>query len=549
MAWRKPTNLNEWLGIVLRHKKKFFYPAITVMIVFIWASQYMAREYWAEAKFQRRSDSNSADSNVVPDTYRRIQQMMQYNFKGRPAIVQLIKDLNLDQGPKYPRMEDNELTLDGKRAYNELIAELTNSVRVSHQVNSEQVELISVSFTHMDRELTPKVPDKLVENYLRQVRKELDETLLEQKKFFDNEVTRYGRKVQELEQNRQRFMVKEGGIEPDDPMNVHTKLKDMKESREEKRAAYEKAKGGLTELIKWEQEQPDFIESKKQSENEQLKVLKETESRLAELLDYHLYELRRTEEHPAVKDTRRRLNKVRADIAAFSGPDKVDIEEVPNVEKLQAQKEIREQVGKLEASEKELVKLDEQIERYEVLNRNFFVVRNEYLKITRELEDSQDQLKFWTENLQKTQLSLTFAVSEKGMRLSIMQRAIDPDKPSSPALSKILAMALMLGLATGGLMIILAELLDHSYRSVEQAIDEIKLPVLGAVNEIVSPAAATRRKILGWGVFPLVTTVLALLLGGVFYLTYLSLEYPDKYNALRKSPVEFIKSQLTGSPY
>ena len=182
-----------------------------------------------------------------------------------------------------------------------------------------------------------------------------------------------------------------------------------------------------------------------------------------------------------------------------------------------------------------------------MLNRNFFVVRNDYLKITRELEDARGQLEFWTENLQKTQLSLTFAVSEKGMRLSIMQRAIDPDKPSSPSLSKILAMAFLLGMATGGLMIILAELLDHSYRSVEQAIDEIKLPVLGAVNEIVSPAAATRRKILGWGVFPLVTTVLALLLGGVFYLTYLSLERPEDYAKLKENPVMYIKSRLTGS--
>ena len=39
MAWRKPTNLNEWFGILVRHKKKFFYPAIVVMIGVIWASQ------------------------------------------------------------------------------------------------------------------------------------------------------------------------------------------------------------------------------------------------------------------------------------------------------------------------------------------------------------------------------------------------------------------------------------------------------------------------------------------------------------------------------
>ena len=56
MAWRKPQNFREWLRIVFRHRKKFFFPAVTVMILVILASHKMPRSYSAEAKFQRFND-------------------------------------------------------------------------------------------------------------------------------------------------------------------------------------------------------------------------------------------------------------------------------------------------------------------------------------------------------------------------------------------------------------------------------------------------------------------------------------------------------------
>ena len=113
--------------------------------------------------------------------------------------------------------------------------------------------------------------------------------------------------------------------------------------------------------------------------------------------------------------------------------------------------------------------------------------------------------------------------------------------------SKIIGMALFLGFSVGSLLVILAELLDGSYRSVEQAIDDIKIPVLGAVNEIVSPGLAMRRKVLGWGVYPACTAALTLILIAVFVLTYYSLEAPHKYKQLKDSPVQFIKRQITGT--
>jgi len=548
MAWRKPSNLNEWFGILVRHKKKFFFPAISVMIVVIWASQWMPREFRAEAKFQRKSEmsySQQGDS-TLGDAYGKIHALMNYNFKGRPAIEQLIIDLRLKEG--LPHTADGQLTTDGMMTYDAMINRFANAIYVNNQVSSESIDLISVSFTDMDRALVPKVVNKLIENYMTKVRTELDETLLDQKKFFDTEVNRYRTKVRELESAKLRFTLTQGGITPEDPMFVYNKLEDLKKNKDKMKADIEKAKGSLDALIKWVKEQPDVVQNTTKEENEELVELKEKLKSLKQALDANLYELRRTKEHPQVKDLIRRIADTNKEIAEFEGGDKLNIEEVPNVEKIAADKDISTKAGELAAMEKTLEETAAEVDKFELLNRDFFRVRNDYLKITRDLTESTDQLKFWEDNLRRTQMALTVSVGDRGMRLSFVQRAPETvTKPSSPTLFKIIGAAIALGLAAGILMIVLAELLDHSYRSVEQAIDEIKLPVLGAINEIVSPAAAMRRKILGWGVFPLVTTVLALLLTGVFMLTYLSLEQPHKYDMLKQNPVDFIRQTLGGA--
>ena len=73
MAWRRPSNLNEWKSIFVRHQRVFFFPAIAVMILVMLASFKFPREYRAEAKFERKSDlamdttgTAILKSNLVP---------------------------------------------------------------------------------------------------------------------------------------------------------------------------------------------------------------------------------------------------------------------------------------------------------------------------------------------------------------------------------------------------------------------------------------------------------------------------------------------------
>lgn len=549
MAWRKPANIQEWLGILVRHKKKFFFPAIITATVVIWSSQFMPRSYKSDAKFQRKSDTtlNATQDKTVMQTYSRIRSLMQYDFKGEPAIDQLIKDVDLLH-KDLPMTDDSTLTEDGRIQYASLVTKLRQGISVRQEVGNSAIDLVSVSYTGEDPEICRDVVNTLIETYLKKVRTELDDSLIQQKKFFSQEVTRYRRMLSELETAKLRFMVNNDGISPEDPAVIHEKLTTLKRDRDKVKAEAEELKQKVESLVEWEKGQPEFKEQRKQIDNPELAEKKELLVNLKKALEYNQFELRRTDEHPAVKDLKKRIEKSKKELAEFEGADKdFEIEEVPNVQKIEAQRQINQDAAVFKAKVAEYERLEEEVQKYEVFNRRFFEVRNEYLKIERDTKEATGQLKFWDDNLRRTQVALTMAVSERGMRLSVVQQASKPTRPSSPTLSKILGMSLFLGLGIGALFVILAELLDTSYRTVEQAIDDIKIPVLGAVNEIVSPGLAMRRKVLGWGVFPACTAALALVFIAVFILTYLSLEAPHKYKALKDSPVQFIKRQLSGT--
>src|SRR5690606_19799153 len=118
------------------------------------------------------------------------------------------------------------------------------------------------------------------------------------------------------------------------------------------------------------------------------------------------------------------------------------------------------------------------------IRRNFFKIRDDYSRLEGDLEEAQSRLRFWDQNLRNTTTAWTIEQQNAGIRIRMWQRAQDPTEPSSPDLTRIIGIAMVLGLGVGVVMVLAAELLDHSFRSVEHAVDELKLPVLGTVNEI-----------------------------------------------------------------
>ena len=124
--------------------------------------------------------------------------------------------------------------------------------------------------------------------------------------------------------------------------------------------------------------------------------------------------------------------------------------------------------------------------------------------------------------------------------------ATDPGRPVSPTIWGIASISVALGLAVGLALVALAELLDGSFHSAEQATDGLKLPVLGVVDEIITPTVAFRQRVLAWGVYPGLAALMLIALGVSLLIVGISLTDPPKYQLMQSSTWEFIKGLIPG---
>jgi len=546
MAWRQPTSLREWLLLVARHKKKLFFSSIVTMTGVVIASQWVPREYQAVSMFERINDAalEQMGSATINRNLRPIRQGLSQDIKGRASIEALIEDLHLlrDQ----PHTSDGELTTEAQMAKYDLINKLAGRISIRLRIRSTHLDQIVVSYTDTDRELAPKIVNKLVENYIRNTRQQLDNMLLNAKTFFEREVARYRAKITELDSKKLRFELDHPGLLPNDPASVEAELQSFRQQLAGGTMQLNLAKEKRSKLVAWVKDQPEFIEKSRTGQNPELAAIQEKIAALESDLEVHLYHMNRTEEHPAVIRLRARLARLVEQSKKLDDQVVIGKELEPNTNRLEAEREIETLSGILVAIERHVDGLTKQVEQYEILKRNFFVVRNDYLQIERELGEAKSQLKFWDENLRGTITALTAEIGQRGVRMRLLEEAPELARPSKPTLLGILAAAIAAGLGVAAAMILITELMDRSFRDVEQAVDELKLPVMGAVNEITASGLMFRRKVLGWGVYPAVGVVMVMILISSITLAHLSLSKPIYYENLIKNPEQFISEKIFG---
>lgn len=546
MAWRQPSNLREWLGILSRHKKKFFFTCMPLMIAAAIFSHWIPREYSAQAMFERINDAalEQMGSGTINRNLRPIRQGLKQDIRGRASIEQVIEDLQLLRD--LPHAADGELTPQGLIAKYDLIGKLRGKIGISLRIKSSHLDQVVLTFTDTDRKLAPQIVNQLAENYIRNTRQQLDDMLLNAKSFFEREVDRYRARANELDSKKLRFELDNPGLLPNDPASVEVELAGLREQLSQTTLRMRLTKEERGKLEEWIASQPEFIEKSQTGQNPELASIQEKRMRLESELEQHLYAMGRTEEHPLVIRARSRLAELDQMAGTIDSEVVIGKELAPNTSRIAAERDIETLSGSLVALERQIEDLTQNIEQREVLKRNFFVVRSDYLQLQRELNEARQQLKFWEENLRGTITALTAEIGQRGVRMRFIERAPEIARPSKPTLSSILAVAAVLGVGGGGLMIILSELLNHSFRDVEQAVDELKLPVMGTVNEIVSPSELFKRKLLGWGLYPAVGAIMVVVLLSNIALVHMSLNKPHDYDRLITDPGGFINTKFFG---
>ena len=166
------------------------------------------------------------------------------------------------------------------------------------------------------------------------------------------------------------------------------------------------------------------------------------------------------------------------------------------------------------------------------------------MEIVKQVTEQQAEVDRWQKRCTEVQMALAAEAAKHRTHLSQVELAQEQFHPSSPKLLYVLLLAVVGGLAFGGGLVFLINTVDRSIATTEEAADYFALPVLGTIGEITTPKQQARRKVLRWGLGPVIVFIVVLAIGIAALNIWLWLDSRDQYNEWKSSPVRFVTAGI-----
>jgi uncharacterized protein involved in exopolysaccharide biosynthesis len=538
-------NFRDLMRVAFRRRWIFLLGASAFAFSALWfAPAVIKPKYSGEAKFQRRSDSASEHITAAEsESFETLKKSLVHELADRESMEIAVEELGLTRG--MPRDRDGMLTEAGRMARQELVADLRDSVKVKYEVQSEQFDLVAVSFTDSDPVLAQRLPNVLVKNYINNTSREIITRLTASMRWLESEANKSRLALDELIQQRIDFETAHAGMLPDKPgalqKEVDTLLSDIDTVRRQKESA-ERQLEQLREMAHaaQNQDEPTRVHRGPNPELARLKeMLREREEELTSSRTLH----RMTDEHPRVVRLKERIDELRQEIERT--PQEIVLERVFGQ---QDREQIKVHMAAVESdvttTTRELQRMEARLSKMQQLLGNFAPTRKNYLSLLKKIDEAEAELKRWQDRLTGVEMALAAEVAARRTHLETVQLAEMQFLPSSPSLIMLIGFALAGGLAFGAALVVLAAKLDRSIATTDDAIESLGLPVLGTVDEIVTPGRRLRRRLGKLVLVPVIAILVltALALGGLQ--STLWLRYPQKYEQWKNSPVAFVCQEV-----
>jgi len=115
--------------------------------------------------------------------------------------------------------------------------------------------------------------------------------------------------------------------------------------------------------------------------------------------------------------------------------------------------------------------------------------REAYLKLKEKAARANEELTSWQQNIGPVKHILAVECGHHGMQFATVRDAFDSTRPSSPDPKIVGGLCLAIGAAFGIVVVLLAELLDRSFRTARGISSTLGLPVIESIDEILTAAA------------------------------------------------------------
>jgi uncharacterized protein involved in exopolysaccharide biosynthesis len=210
--------LRDLLRVGFRHRLLFAAAfAVFAFAVFV-GSLWWPLKYTAMAKFERRSDPASEDiTRGKSESFESLKLTLQHELMGTGALDAAAEALE-KKGllPPLPRGVDGKLTPgEGQRMRQDVVRRLLQDVKVTFDVRSTEVDLVSVEYTDADPRLAQELPNALVVSYIERIGEQMITRLTASRDFLRTKADEANTRQMELTGKRVDFEIKHAGMLPD----------------------------------------------------------------------------------------------------------------------------------------------------------------------------------------------------------------------------------------------------------------------------------------------------------------------------------------------
>lgn len=538
--------LHEIWRVIRDRRWLFVLPACIVATIAFLCSLMIPRVYDGGAIVKSEHDPvfSIVNASVWAQPFAEIQDKMKTAIKDPALIEAALRECGrLDNLEHFP---DGTLTPEGKRQRDHLIAGIASGLSTKTISESDNEKIVQITMRNTDQKLIPDVLSAIRRQYIPKATQMAAKVLEDVQSFLRSEADKSRDRIAQLNQKLIEYELKYPGINPEAPDRMdaeQTKLIVEKVDTErdlQDLQLYEKdLQSSLAMLSNDGNDGNDETASGtivQQSPNPRRAELLDEIQRLREQIHKGLTEKGMTEAHPTIVAARQQLDMRQKEFdetpAMISDAYSVENE----ASRQSALEETHRQYNKLKsriaAKTSRLAAIQARLKKIDDTRALAMEHREAYHKTKAELLRLKEDLKQWQEQIAPVSQVLYLDNKNRSVRFSAVQSSWVSPTPVTPKTSLVMLICLGIGAVVGVLAVLIAELLDHSYRTAKQLTTSLGLPVIESIDEILTAATLKRRMIRKVLVMPIAATLALTAATSSGLLAYMSLKNPARYGGI-----------------
>lgn len=555
-------NVHGVLRMLSLHRWAFFVPFCLVTCAAFVLSLYYPRTYRATTSFERRNDPVMMNLPMSSGaaSFKYFRNSMVRDLTSTECVGEVVETLGLISD--LERDEEGNLTVDAKRRRDSFARSLAGTLGVSTVSPSELIDVIRITYTGPDPTIGTKLVDEVKRTYIRRTMGWIYEYLTSQRDYFRNEAVEVLATVKKAQRAETRLRLENPRVDPINPGAIALSLSQLEMERRElelRRRAYEAELSGLRQLLAATESDaaletvevntagtggeaiyrsPRALQLSREIRDadakiKELKTLRGMTDRHPEIVD-----LLARREHLAARlqGQSQRDGAVVVSNASLSATESVAAARPFDSNRARILVQIAAQESKLRDLTISIETNDLAIGQVREAKQQIFQKQEEFAEIMGRVAKARQTLQQVEATVASIEPAIKAIEQNRLLQFSEGLPARGSSRPISPKATTVVLLAILAGVATGVLFVVLAEVFDHVYRSSGQVARTLGLPMLEAIDEIVTPKDRrylfVRRVVLT----PLVVACFIGCTGLAGSMAFLSIEQPWTYQKLRKIP-------------